>query len=208
MRAGRRKHGHVRALLRSRCLVGISLLAMLAGLSRLDPAGEGWTGAVSRLLIASADARKVAASKVTTHRFVVQPADVFKVPALGPSRQRPIARRFGSAHKAPGRTSPWHTVTVRPLAERSRSVRDAPKPGARELVAAAETLMRHATAELKKDRPVWDAVAKRGAAFHRILEKLSGHSRRRRLDTTAQDAPSGKRLDGVASALQGRRHEV
>jgi len=238
MRIGGGQRAFAQALLRSRCLISVLLVAVLGGLSPLAP--DSWIGAVSQLVIPPAEARKAQASVTPTHGptararvsafkspafmplthelAVRAPGNSLKAPEFAPPKHGRVLRPPASAHKAQAFASRRDRPTSRPTAmnDKSKGRHHFPKHRARDTAVRRpqDALMRHAAAEPKNDLHALPyslgghKTARRYAAFHRILGKLSMHSRRPRDKSAPVGAPHAKKSDGVASEASGVKKMV
>ena len=224
-RTNGRKHGGVRAFLRSPFLVGVSLVAVLAGLSWL--AGESLTSSIGQLLIAPAEARK---ARMGPEPMVRPPVSVFKAPAFVATPipglgVRPPAAAYRAAAIGPPRLEPAVLPPAKALPPKHRGpgfqpakrakgkgLRDTIKAGAREPPVASDAPMRRAASDFKGEgrAPVplmATQVARRYAVFNRALEKLSKRSRRLKKDTTTASLPAEKKRDNAVADAGGAKQK-
>src|SRR5262245_7863340 len=132
MRTVGRTRCYVRVLLRSPRLVGISVIAILVGLSRLG--GESWTSAIDQLVISPAEARK---ARTALEPKLRPTADVFDAPAFGlPLIAGPSVGP--SAALRPSRLEPAMPAKVAPPKPRVTGLQPAKKARGRGLADTAK----------------------------------------------------------------------
>ncbi len=218
--------------------MGFCLLALLVGLSRLEVAGQSVGAFLSGLLISPADARKASARLTFADgadvrrapRGLQPPAPRAEGFAFAPSPNfsgfwavpQPRSLPSDAAHKPPGFTAPVNPLPQPPRGDRAGRHGlaslgpPAPTPGSDGRWGA---LVRQAAVVPRTDRPMppqprhlWvpmPPIAKAHTSFHRLAEKLSGHSRhrfwRRKLATPLPGAKQRERAAAVIARRLGAR---
>jgi hypothetical protein len=200
MRRGAGERGFVWALLRSKCLcrcvLGVSLLALLAGLSRLEVSGQNVGSYLGRLLVPPANARK-------SHARWSRMGETRQLPGQFPAFRQFMSRRGSARHwHAARRAEPGSEPEVfgvsRTFWRVSRS-----HHGTRRGDATPRPFVHEPRVEGRWDavvRPTATAAEPRRteASFrfhHRIPEKLAGRLRPHR----APDRGPYRRLDKTAA---------